>query len=104
MIECQIRYIVDALATMRTEGLDRVEVRKDAQEAFLDEVNERSARTVWLTGGCATTYYRTAEGKNAGLYPNWSFEYANRTRRFDRDAYELGATDPSPAHASVRTH
>ncbi|WP_206511467.1 NAD(P)/FAD-dependent oxidoreductase [Rhodococcus sp. BGS-1C] len=104
MIECQIRYIVDALATMRTEGLDRVEVRKDAQEAFLYEVNERSARTVWLTGGCATTYYRTAEGKNAGLYPNWSFEYANRTRRFDRDAYELGATDPSPAHASVRTH
>lgn len=91
MIECQIRYIVDALSTMRDEGLSRVEVREDVQEAFLDEVNERSSNTVWLTGGCATTYYRTADGKNAGLYPSWSFEYRNRTSQFDRDAYDLSA-------------
>lgn len=89
MIECQIRYIVDALVTMRDEKLDRVEVRAEAQEAFLDEVDERSAGTVWLTGGCSTTYYRTADGKNAGLYPSWSFEYRDRTSRFDRDAYDL---------------
>ena len=91
MIECQIAYIVDALATMRDEGLTRVEVRGEVQEEFLDEVNDRSENTVWLTGGCATTYYRTADGRNAGLYPGWSFEYARRTAKFDRDSYEMSA-------------
>ena len=91
MIEAQARYIVDAIATMRRDRITRVEVRDDVQEKFLDEMNTRSENTVWLTGGCDTSYYHTADGRNAGLYPGWSFEYASRTKRFDRDAYELDA-------------
>ncbi len=90
MIESQVAYIVDALDTMRTRGLHRVEVRRDAQQAFLDEVDERSKETVWVTGGC-TTYYTNDKGANAGLYPNWSFEYRYRTRKFDDKAYEVTA-------------
>lgn len=89
MIEAQARYIVDALATMRDAGLRRVEVRADVQDTFMEEMDGRSADTVWLTGGCATSYYHTADGRNAGLYPGWSFEYARRTRTFDHDAYEV---------------
>ncbi|MET8652636.1 flavin-containing monooxygenase [Nocardia aurea] len=88
MIEAQLHYIVDALRTMRERGFGRVEVRKDVQSAFLDEVAERSRDTAWLTGGCRS-YYQTADGHNSGLYPNWSFEYRRRTRRFDAESYEL---------------
>ncbi|NNH74704.1 NAD(P)/FAD-dependent oxidoreductase [Nocardia uniformis] len=90
MIESQIAYIVDALRTMRDRGAQRVEVRPEVQEAFLTEMTERSRSTVWLTGGCQS-YYTTADGGNAGLYPNWSFEYRRRTARFDIDAYEVSA-------------
>ncbi|WP_246002988.1 flavin-containing monooxygenase [Nocardia tenerifensis] len=87
MIEAQIRYIVDALNTMRDNGLRRIEVRAEAQEEFLREMEARSRDTVWVTGNCRS-YYQTADGSgNAGLYPNWSFEYARRTSRFDEDAY-----------------
>ncbi|WP_157574375.1 flavin-containing monooxygenase [Nocardia jejuensis] len=89
MIESQIAYIVDALTTMRTRGARRVEVRAGAQEDFVEEMRRRSADTVWLTGGCESYY--TSDGQNAGLYPNWSFEYRRRTRRFDSDKYEVGA-------------
>ncbi|MEB3022842.1 flavin-containing monooxygenase [[Mycobacterium] crassicus] len=89
MIEAQSRYIVDAITTMRRSAVTRVEVRSEVQEAFLDDMNTRSQKTVWLTGGCASSYYHTEDGRNAGLYPGWSFEYAARTSRFDRDAYEL---------------
>ncbi|GAA2411340.1 flavin-containing monooxygenase [Mycolicibacterium llatzerense] len=89
MIEAQARYIVDAIATMRREGITRVEVRSAVQEEFMDEMDTRSANTVWLTGGCASSYYHTDDGRNSGLYPGWSFEYASRTKQFDRDAYEL---------------
>jgi cation diffusion facilitator CzcD-associated flavoprotein CzcO len=88
MIENQVRYIVDAVRTMRRRGIAVAEVRTGAQEAFLAEVEERSRNTVWVNGGCRS-YYQTPDGRNAGLWPNWSFRYARRTRRFDADAYEL---------------
>lgn len=88
MLESQIGYIVDALRTLRSRGDRRVEVRQATQDAFVEEMTRRSADTVWLTGGCQS-YYTTPDGGNAGLYPNWSFEYRRRTRRFDAEAYEV---------------
>ena len=89
MIEAQVRYIVDALSTMRRNRVSRIEVRDNAQSAFVDEMNRRSDRTVWLTGGCDTSYYHTADGRNAGLYPGWSFEYARRVRKFDTAPFDI---------------
>ncbi|MBF6079769.1 NAD(P)/FAD-dependent oxidoreductase [Nocardia cyriacigeorgica] len=88
MIESQIAYIVGAVKTMRETGARRVEVRRHVQDAFVREMAERSASTVWLTGGC-TSYYTTPDGGNAGLYPNWSFEYRRRTSKFDAHSYEV---------------
>ncbi|WP_040791627.1 flavin-containing monooxygenase [Nocardia paucivorans] len=90
MIESQIAYIVDALTTMRARSVRRLEVKPRFQRAFLAEMERRSTSTVWVTGGCIS-YYQTPDGRNAGLYPNWSFEYRHRTRRFDTEAYELSA-------------
>jgi cation diffusion facilitator CzcD-associated flavoprotein CzcO len=88
MIENQIRYIVDAVRTMRRDGLDVVEVRAEAQERFLAEVEARSENTVWVNGRCRS-YYQTPDGRNAGLWPNWSVVFARRTRRFDLEAYDV---------------
>ncbi|WP_328387237.1 flavin-containing monooxygenase [Nocardia sp. NBC_00416] len=91
MIESQIAYIVDALSTARRRSARRVELKPGVQDAFLDEMARRSVSTVWVSGGC-TSYYQTPDGRNAGLYPNWSFEYRSRTRQFDLDAYTIGST------------
>ena len=90
MIESQIAYIVDAVKTLRDKGAHRVEVRQQVQDAFVEEMHRRSADTVWLTGGC-DSYYTTPDGQNAGLYPNWSFEYRRRTSAFDAESYEVSA-------------
>ncbi|TSD93251.1 NAD(P)/FAD-dependent oxidoreductase [Skermania sp. ID1734] len=88
MIESTVTYIVDAIRTMRATGTTRVEVRPDVQDAFVTEMESRSRTTIWLTGGC-TSYYTTATGHNAGLYPNWSFDYRRRTRHFDARNYAM---------------
>ena len=89
MIEAQVGYIVGALKTMRDRNIRRVDVRADVQEAFLADVAERSKDSTWVTGGCRS-YYQTPDGKhNAGLYPNWSFEYKRRTAEFDSESYEM---------------
>ncbi|MFD5177661.1 flavin-containing monooxygenase [Nocardia sp. NPDC058379] len=90
MIESQVAYIVDALRTLHDKGAHRVEVRQDVQDRFVEEMHRRSASTVWLTGGC-DSYYTTADGRNAGLYPSWSFEYRKRTSVFDASSYEVSA-------------
>jgi len=88
MLESQMDYIVDALRTMRARGAERLEVREEVQEAFVSLAERRSVDTVWLTGGCRS-YYQTPDGRNAGLWPDWSFRYRRRTRRFDPGAYRL---------------
>jgi cation diffusion facilitator CzcD-associated flavoprotein CzcO len=88
MLESQMDYIVDALRTMRARGAERLEVREEVQEAFVNLAERRSVDTVWLTGGCRS-YYQTPDGRNAGLWPDWSFRYRRRTRRFDPGAYRL---------------
>ena len=88
MLESQMRYIVDALHTMERRGAAVVEVRPEAQRAFTEEAERRSADTVWLRGGCRS-YYQTPDGRNAGLWPGWSFQFRRRTRRFDPEAYDL---------------
>src|SRR5690606_34003780 len=47
MLESQIAYIVDALSTLRERGARRVEVRRETQDAFVGEMERRSADTVW---------------------------------------------------------
>jgi cation diffusion facilitator CzcD-associated flavoprotein CzcO len=88
MIEGQIDYIVDAVTRIRQEGIRRVEVRREVQSAFVDEVHGRAQKGTWLTGGCAS-YYTNDSGLNSGLYPNWSFEYRRRTRTWDSDSYHV---------------
>lgn len=97
MIENQVRYIVDAVRTMRAQGIGAIEVRPEVEAEFMREMYARSEGSVWETGGCSS-YYTDARGRNAGLWPNWSWEYRARTRRFDPDAYELTPVR-EPAHA-----
>jgi cation diffusion facilitator CzcD-associated flavoprotein CzcO len=90
MIESQVDYVGDALATMRRRGANRVEVRPEAQAAYNDEVQELTHGTVWVTGGCAS-YYIDRNGRNSSLWPTFTWPFRRRTRQFDEGAYALGA-------------
>jgi cation diffusion facilitator CzcD-associated flavoprotein CzcO len=90
MIESQVDYVGDALATMRRRGANRVEVRPEAQAAYNDEVQDMTRGTVWVTGGCAS-YYIDRNGRNSSLWPTFTWPFRRRTRQFDEGAYALGA-------------
>jgi cation diffusion facilitator CzcD-associated flavoprotein CzcO len=90
MIECQIAYLMDALRTMTERKAGTVEVRADRFEAYNHEVQAKMRRTVWNTGGCAS-WYLDAEGRNTTLWPDFTWKFRQRTRRFDAEHYEFGA-------------
>jgi cation diffusion facilitator CzcD-associated flavoprotein CzcO/pimeloyl-ACP methyl ester carboxylesterase len=88
MIEAQLPYIMGALRLMEERGLGAVEVRAEAQAAFNEDLQRRMAGTVWNTGGCAS-WYLDAQGRNTTLWPDFTWRYRRRMRRFDVAAYLL---------------
>jgi cation diffusion facilitator CzcD-associated flavoprotein CzcO len=91
MIESQLNYVVDAITTMTRQGLTRVDVRRDAQDAYNEELQRKLAGSVWMTGGCAS-WYLDAHGNNTTLWPDFTFRFRRQTKRFDVDAYETASS------------
>jgi len=88
MIESQVNYVADAIATMRRRRIRSVEVRTEAQESFGRMLRRRLSGSVWNTGGCAS-WYLDKHGANTTMWPGFSFEFRRLTRKFDVDAYHL---------------
>jgi hypothetical protein len=99
MIESQIAYVLDALATMERENAAAVEVRREAADGFNEAIEKQLDGTVWNTG-CAS-WYLDGTGRNATLWPDWTWRFRQRTARFDRPSYELRAAGSAPASAST---
>ena len=101
-IESQIRYILDALATMSRDGVGVVDVRRDVFERFNDRLQQRMQRTVWMTGGCQS-WYVDNNGRNSTLWPGPSFEVRWRMRRFDLEHYDVRVAERRRATVSSNT-
>jgi cation diffusion facilitator CzcD-associated flavoprotein CzcO len=89
MIEAQVRYVADAIRTLRRRGWSWVDVLPGAQARYNRRLHARLARTVWASG--CDSWYRTRTGKNTTLWPGFTFEFALRARRFDPRVYEVHA-------------
>jgi cation diffusion facilitator CzcD-associated flavoprotein CzcO len=96
MIEAQLDYLMDALRAMEARGATRVEVRREAQDAYNAKLQSRMGRTVWNSGGCSS-WYLDANGMNTTIYPDFTWRFRRETRRFDTAAYELTAPAKSEA-------
>ncbi len=87
-LESQMAYVMSALETMDRKRLSRVDVRPEALQEFVDDVDQRSVGSVWTAGGC-TAYYVDDTGRNFGLYPGFAAGFRRRTRRFDPEPYDV---------------
>ncbi len=88
MIEAQITYILDALAAMAERGAATVDLEGPVFDAWRHEIQVKASRTVWNSGGCAS-WYLDAKGRNTTLWPDYTFRFRSRTRRFDADSYHF---------------
>lgn len=96
MIEAQIAHIMSA---MRLAERRRTAImpRREAQDAFIADVQRRMAGTVWVSGGCSS-WYLLGGRENYTLWPGHSFTYRRRVKKARARDYE--AVDPSarPRH------
>jgi cation diffusion facilitator CzcD-associated flavoprotein CzcO len=81
MIEAQVRYVMQALDLLRQRTGSYVEVREDAQDRFVSEVQDQLGDTVWQSG--CNSWYLDAQGRNSTIWPEFTVSYWRRTRRLD---------------------
>ena len=65
-------------AISNTPGAAAIEVRADAQDCFMDWIQQRMARTVWLSG--CRNWYLHRFGRKVTLWPGFAVGYWARTR------------------------
>jgi len=95
MIESQLNYIVDYLATLDRTGAAALDTRPGAQQAWCDDIERRMGSTVWITGGCVS-WYLNAAGRNPTLWPGTTIGFRRATRQLDPAEYQLIPQQPAP--------
>jgi cation diffusion facilitator CzcD-associated flavoprotein CzcO len=95
MLEGQINYVRDAIAALDAERLAWLDVRRDVQESFNAWVQSASRSSVWESG--CHSWYTSASGRNINNWPDHTFMYRYRVRRFDLAAYRAMPRHPATA-------
>jgi 4-hydroxyacetophenone monooxygenase len=88
MVECQVRYIVEAIGRLLRSGHRTMSCRRDVHARYADEMQEGNSRMVWGVAQVPTWY----KNKNGRVTQNWPFDllsYWSRTREPDLAEYEL---------------
>lgn len=93
MIESQVEHVVRALRAMDRSGASTIEVRPEVHARFNREIDSRLQGTVWDTGGCSS-FYLDDTGRNATLWPDWTWRFRQRAAGFDAGAYALETSKP----------
>ena len=88
MVECQVRYAVEAIGALLRAGHRTMSCRRDVHERYGREMQQGNAAMVWGVAD-VPTWYRNARGR---VTQNWPFDlhtYWDRTRQPDLDDYDL---------------
>jgi cation diffusion facilitator CzcD-associated flavoprotein CzcO len=79
-VEGQLDYAVRAITTILGEGLRYLDVREDVQRRYNERIQRRLTKTTWMAG--CSSWYLTADGFNASMYPGFATQYLRQMRDF----------------------
>ena len=89
MIESQIHYVLSAMQLLQRNGLDSLEPKAEAQQAFNLRLQSQLGPTVWNSGGCNSWYLHPVSGRNCTVWPGFTWRFRQITRHFDPAAYHF---------------
>lgn len=107
MMETQVEHLLSALDYLAL-GWKSCEATAAAEEEYTAMLDERAAKTVWLSAGCVSWYRHNRTGRLTLLWPGTAAQYAAEYGRFHPAAFHLEAdeatsqpTMPNTASAAV---
>jgi len=88
-VEGQLDYAVKGITTILRDDLRSLDVRANVQRRYNERIQRRLTRTTWMSG--CTSWYLTADGFNASMYPGFATQYLRQMRDFRPRDYEAVA-------------
>ncbi len=88
-VEGQLDYAVTGITTILRDDLRVLDVRADVQRRYNDDLQRRLTKTTWMSG--CSSWYLTADGFNASMYPGFATQYLRQMRHFQASDYEMVA-------------
>jgi len=86
--EFSVKYVIDAVHKMMTNGYRSIAVRQDVYQAYSDRVDEANALRTWGFSN-ASSWYKNAKGRATQNFPFSSYEFWWRTHEVDLADFEL---------------
>lgn len=96
-VEGQLDYVVKAVTRILREDLRYLDVDDGAQRRHNQQLQRRLRKTTWMSG--CTSWYLTADGFNATMYPGSATQYLRQMRDLQQSDYV--AVAPARAHAAA---
>ncbi|XAS74121.1 NAD(P)/FAD-dependent oxidoreductase [Micrococcaceae bacterium Sec5.1] len=81
MIETQIEFILRALGNGLIPDEFVLEVTRDAEDAYTEDIDSASASTVWINGGCESWYVDARSHRLTLLWPDFAHSFRERIAR-----------------------
>ena len=90
-VEGQLDYAVRGIKTILEQNLRYLDVRKDVQLRYNESIQNRLTKTTWMSG--CSSWYLTADGFNASMYPGFATQYLRQMRDFRFGDYDAVARE-----------
>lgn len=87
IIEAQVDYILGALDHAECNGIAVLEARKDAEDAYMERLHQRSQGTVWIAGGCKSWYVDDRSGRLTLVWPDFAHSFRDENGTFHPGDY-----------------
>lgn len=89
MAEYEVGYVIELLQQMDEAGIDWIDVRRDAMDAYNEQLQADIAAVEVWNAGCGH-YYESPSGKNVTQYPYAMFHYRDTVADPDLEPFETG--------------
>ena len=88
-VQGQIEYAVSGIRAVVEQDLRWLDVKKDVQDRYNMSIQKRLKSTTWMSG--CTSWYLTADGFNASMYPGFATQYLRQMKDFRIRDYEVAS-------------
>ena len=92
ILEAQAQFVASALEAMQVTGASRIEVRPEAMDAYVSELEASLASTIWTSDRCHS-YFQNAGGDVVTQLPHTAGWYRAVTNEMIHGDFELGGED-----------
>jgi cation diffusion facilitator CzcD-associated flavoprotein CzcO len=89
IIEAQVDYILGALDQIERANVEVIEVKAEAEEAYMSKLDVMSQGTVWLAGGCKSWYVDERSGRLTLIWPDFAHSFRDENGTFHPEGYNM---------------